>query len=191
MVNTLRCSISNMLFIKEAKLKNCFRNTTPTLLQNPEDSHAPSGTLAPRGLPDLNRDAQLGRYTLPFLPMALNAAWQRPFSEAAEAKTTGLTYTLTENAGRAVIDVTATINSETKILARILITPQSSGSTLTHQVKHLIFPGDDTSDYTSATNPADSEASNATTAVEVVLPDSLNLDSFYTDAGVNRTDPTP
>lgn len=123
--------------------------------------------------------------------MAINAGWDRPFLESAEAKTTALTYTLTENAGRAVIDVTATVNSESKLLGRILITPQLSGSSLTHKVKHLIFPGGNASDYTSATNPADSAASNTGTAAEIVLPDPLNLDTFYTAAGVARTDPTP
>ncbi|MBW4660951.1 MAG: hypothetical protein KME15_19930 [Drouetiella hepatica Uher 2000/2452] len=123
--------------------------------------------------------------------MPTNINWSRPFSEAAEVKTSAVTHALTVSGGKAIIDVTATVNAATKILERIILTPKASNTGTTHTVKHLIFSGGSDSVYVSATNPADSVATNAATAVETVLPDTLNLDSFYTAAGVGRTDPTP
>lgn len=123
--------------------------------------------------------------------MSINANWQRPFSEAAEAKTTAITHVLTETGGKAIVDVTTTINSTSKIIARLVLTPVLTGSTLKYQVNLLTFEGDAHGNYTSATNPADSTAANAGASAQVVVPDTINLDAYYTAAGVNRTDPTP
>ena len=123
--------------------------------------------------------------------MPTNINWSRPFSESAEPKTSAVTHALTVLGGKAIIDVTVTIGSATKILERIILTPKASNTGTTHTVKHLIFSGGADSVYVSATSPADTAALNAATAVETVLPDTLNLDSFYTAAGVSRTDPTP
>jgi len=121
--------------------------------------------------------------------MPITAAWRRPYNTIGQSVSTPLTYTMTEQASRLVIDVTGTVNSVNRIFSRLVLTPVLNGNSLSFTMQQLNFGGTVASTYVSATNPADSVATNVSAPIVVTLPEAVNLDTFFTNAGVAQTVP--
>lgn len=118
--------------------------------------------------------------------MAINKTFQRPKLTQTINKSLNILSQVREDNGKFALDIYTTTTSDsntqaTKILARIIITPQLSRTTLTITDKIYIFPGDATN-YDSQ-NPITSVPTSLGTEASTI-----DLDAFLTAAGDARED---
>lgn len=84
---------------------------------------------------------------------------------------------------RFIVDITATVNAATRLVKKVVITPEYSGVNLRLDIKEYHFAGSAT--YTNSTNPAIATATNASAPFNGKT-NWLDLDAFYTSAGDTR-----
>lgn len=85
----------------------------------------------------------------------------------------------------AILDIYANVNSANKVLCRVKVKVNVSGVNMAVTAQALVFPGTAATYSAGGTTPADAAAIAAQTTSEFPLA-SINLDSFYTEAGDAR-----
>jgi len=116
--------------------------------------------------------------------MAVSASFTRSLATTTESVATSYAITTVEDDGANtfVIHVNATVNAATKVVKRMKLALNISGNSLSPTLTVLDFAGNAAS-YTGVSVPADSAA----TATQVLALNTIDLDAFYTAAGVART----
>lgn len=116
--------------------------------------------------------------------MPIESDWQRPLSATTEIVKTEFSYSLIDRSedGRIVVNVTTLIDGQPRLVARLVITLILSETTLRHAVQYLLFDG------SKSVDAADDDRSSSEW---VELPGVLDLDSFFTVAGIGRSPASP
>ena len=116
--------------------------------------------------------------------MAVSADFTRPLATTTGTVSTSSVITTVEvDADNTfVIHLNATVGGNTKVVKRLKLALNISGATLTPVITALDFAGAAAS-YTGVSTPADSAA----TVTQTVQLNSVDLDAFYTAAGVARS----
>jgi len=118
--------------------------------------------------------------------MPLNSVnYVRPAATQTNNEAIVLTGAIADDAtnGRFIVDITATVNAATRLIKKVVITPEYSGVNVRLDIKEYHFAGSGT--YTNATTPAISTATNAAAPFNAKTA-YLDLDALYTAAGDAR-----
>ena len=116
--------------------------------------------------------------------------WSRPYLTNVEDADTSVTAALTETATGFIVDLyvpstDADFAADT-LICKLVCTTAVSGTNMTVTCVPYYYDGNDA--YTDSGNPATSAATSTGSSVQ--LASGINLDAFYTVAGVTRTDPS-
>ena len=121
--------------------------------------------------------------------MALDSQnWNRPLANQFGTEALQVDGVLTQDAtkGEFTLHLIAQISGKTKVLSRIVVKPELSGSQLKFTMKSLKYRGD-AADFTpNGLVPLANAAVNIDTAI-VTTTELIDLDAFYTAAGDLRS----
>jgi hypothetical protein len=115
--------------------------------------------------------------------MALSRPFTRPLTTITATEASSQSAAITEGATFWYIDITATVNSQLRLLSRIKVTPTTQGRFQSYQVKLLDFTGDAAATFTAGQVTTPFTENEADSIVDIGTSTGVDLHALYTIAG--------
>lgn len=115
--------------------------------------------------------------------MPISLPFTRPKTTITETEASSQSAAITEAATFWYVDITATVNSELRLLSRLKIIPVTSGRNQSYRVQLLDFTGDAAATFTAGKVTTPFTENEADSIVDIGTSTGVDLHALYTIAG--------
>jgi hypothetical protein len=115
--------------------------------------------------------------------MAISLPFNRPLTAQTASEASSQAAAITEGASFWYVDVTATVNSQLRLLSRIKVTPETVGPTQRYKLELLNFTGEADQTFTAGAVSGSFAEAAADSKTLIGYSSFVNLHTLYVTAG--------